>query len=743
MHAFWETVASNSLVVVVLAAGVALLGRFWKNPAALHLLWVLVLVKLVTLPIVTVPVPLPVTHATLAAEEPEASQGIGDGPVVEAFRDAPSTKAGALDQRVSQDGAAPASTIPSTDVAPSLAARQGPDWRAILAWTWGVGVALMAFARALRIDRFRRLLHAAQPASSTVLGIAEGIARRLGLRRIPEVAMLPVRLSPLVWSLGGRPRVLLPAALFERLDAEAQEALLAHELAHVRRKDHWVRLLELVITALFWWHPVVWWTCRQLRELEEQCCDSLVLGTVPHGARAYATALLDTLDFLSEQSVAVPLLATGANSSDSLARRIKMLKNHVPVVRLTVGRILVLLAAAAIPMVVAFAAEPPQTDAPPRPSDQQSAEKPAVQRRAINKLVKDFPEKTDLSTPESALAAFHRVCWSADPERVLALSPWKYSPRDVEEMKAKLAANKDVGAIMGDAYRNAEIIEVLTYRDGLAAVISKLKLPANLPEGGNRDPYRSRSFVRIDGAWKNFGESGLPTLEEARKDFDRKKDIVWENYVKVLDGIKKGKPVRLEAGDLSSSRPKRSASIAPGQPLGISVEKADLMGRIEWAMMHGMRNVTARKTIEWGEIEKDEEGNRTIRYKYFATIWDKDIYIMNQVFTFDAKGNILNMDDVERFPQKKVEKPVNVGTQEGMKELVEDFFSKNFRDITSRENIQWGEVTKAENGNSSIRYKYLAKIWDKDTKIMNQVFTFDPKGKFVSVKNVEGFPRNP
>ena len=152
--------------------------------------------------------------------------------------------------------------------------------------------------------------------------------------------------------------------------------------------------------------------------------------------------------------------------------------------------------------------------------------------------------------------------------------------------------------------------------------------------------------------------------------------------------------------------------------------------------------ITARKSIEWGDIQRDENGNRTIRYKFYATIWDKDVYIMNMVFTFDAKGNILDAEDVEGFPKKKVEKPVNVNTQEGMKELVKDFFSKNFRDVTSRETLEWGKVTKTENGNSSIRYKYLAKIWDKDTKIMNQVFTFDPKGEFVSVKNVDGFPQN-
>ena len=61
------------------------------------------------------------------------------------------------------------------------------------------------------------------------------------------------------------------------------------------------------------------------------------------------------------------------------------------------------------------------------------------------------------------------------------------------------------------------------------------------------------------------------------------------------------------------------------------------------------------------------------------------------------------------FPRKKVPKHVNVNTQEGMKELVEDFFTKNYRDITARERIEWGEVQKAANGNSSIRYKYRAR----------------------------------
>ncbi len=68
-----------------------------------------------------------------------------------------------------------------------------------------------------------------------------------------------------------------------------------------------------------------------------------------------------------------------------------------------------------------------------------------------------------------------------------------------------------------------------------------------------------------------------------------------------------------------------------------------------------------------------------------------------------------------------------------LRQCVEDFFAHNFRDVTSRQTLEWGRVETNANGNLSIRYKYRARIWDKDTVTNNQVFTFDPKGKFVCV----------
>jgi len=68
MNALWEIVLSNALLVVVLAAGVAVAGRFWKNPLGLHLLWLLVLLKFVTPPLMVIGLPLPLEPSTVVSD---------------------------------------------------------------------------------------------------------------------------------------------------------------------------------------------------------------------------------------------------------------------------------------------------------------------------------------------------------------------------------------------------------------------------------------------------------------------------------------------------------------------------------------------------------------------------------------------------------------------------------------------------------------------------------------------------
>jgi beta-lactamase regulating signal transducer with metallopeptidase domain len=175
----------------------------------------------------------------------------------------------------------------------------------------------------------------------------------------------------------------------------------------------------------------------------------------------------------------------------------------------------------------------------------------------------------------------------------------------------------------------------------------------------------------------------------------------------------------------------------------VNAAKAELMGRVEDFFMHNYRDVTARKTLEWSDVTKDEQGNLTIHYKYLATIWDREKMIIEDIFTFDSKGNFVSVQKAEGYPQKYLPESVDTSTQEGLKKLVEKFFSENFRDVTSRKTIEWGQREVKENGNVSIRYMYEATIWDKDKFIMNQVFTFNSKGDYVSYENVKGYPKEP
>jgi beta-lactamase regulating signal transducer with metallopeptidase domain len=195
---------------------------------------------------------------------------------------------------------------------------------ALLAVWLGGSVAWFALA-GCRLVRFHRLLRHGRPAPAALQERARALAAKLGPSRAPTVWLVPGTISPLLWALFGPGRLVVSEGLLARLDARQQEALLAHELAHLRRGDPRVRCLEFLVLGLYWWHPVAWWARRELREAEEQCCDAWVVWALPGTARAYATALVETVDFLAEARPALPPLASGLGHFSQLRRRLIMI----------------------------------------------------------------------------------------------------------------------------------------------------------------------------------------------------------------------------------------------------------------------------------------------------------------------------------------------------------------------------------------------------------------------------------
>lgn len=315
---------SNALAATFMALSVTCLSRpLARRPAVLHGLWLLVLLKLVTPPFYEVPIPWPASTSpparvsrpvTLAEVETVASVVVRDEP--------PDDPRDVAAVRLATD-AEPEASRPSPAPLPAAAASLRLYRWISSAWLAGSAAVLVLSIR--RIRRFQRLLADARGASWLEQEWVDEWGRRLGLRRAPELRWVPGRISPMVWCVGLRPLLLVPEELWKRLDAPQRSTLLAHELAHLRRGDHLVRLLELLVAALYWWHPLVWWMRGPLRDVEEQCCDAWVVWALPDAVRAYAETLLDTLEFLSQSGRAEPLLASGLGRAPHLRRRLTMI----------------------------------------------------------------------------------------------------------------------------------------------------------------------------------------------------------------------------------------------------------------------------------------------------------------------------------------------------------------------------------------------------------------------------------
>jgi uncharacterized protein (TIGR03435 family) len=177
----------------------------------------------------------------------------------------------------------------------------------VLLWSIGVSVLLLRlFGGWWRIHRLHRASRAASASAWT--GATARIAASLGLARRVHVVDSPHVDTPTVigWM---KPVILLPIAAFAGLSASQVEAILAHELAHIRRHDFLVNLLQTFAETLLFYHPAVWWLSARIRTEREHCCD-LVALSVCGDAVGYAEALVE-LESWRTVRAPLALAATG------------------------------------------------------------------------------------------------------------------------------------------------------------------------------------------------------------------------------------------------------------------------------------------------------------------------------------------------------------------------------------------------------------------------------------------------
>ena len=184
-------------------------------------------------------------------------------------------------------------------------------WIAII---WFVGAALLSIRLLLswfQVVRITRL--GLKPVDQDIQRLFDVLCERLGLRCV--VGVFESTLVAVPATVGWlKPVVLLPATAITGLTREQLVAVLAHELAHVRRYDYVVNLCQGVIETLLFYHPAIWLLSRYIRRERENCCDDVAIGLTGEPVD-YARALTQLAEFPP-----VPKLATAANGGELKAR---------------------------------------------------------------------------------------------------------------------------------------------------------------------------------------------------------------------------------------------------------------------------------------------------------------------------------------------------------------------------------------------------------------------------------------
>ncbi len=156
-----------------------------------------------------------------------------------------------------------------------------------------------------------------------VPALLRGIERTQGRLRPVDLVLSDTTVEPGVFGIV-KPILLWPRSLSAHLSDQQIEAILAHELAHVRYRDNLFAAVHMLVQAAFWFHPLVWWIGRRLVDERERACDEAVIraGSNP---RLYAESILKTCQF----SVQSPLVCVSGVTGSDLKKRIEqIMRSH-------------------------------------------------------------------------------------------------------------------------------------------------------------------------------------------------------------------------------------------------------------------------------------------------------------------------------------------------------------------------------------------------------------------------------
>src|SRR5688500_8425968 len=187
----------------------------------------------------------------------------------------------------------------------------------VLAWCLGVAVGVVRCVGGWLV--MRRLLARATPAAADVASRVMGLARAMGIHRRIAVMVSADIGGPFTtgWL---RPVIVMPLSMLSGLDPVHVNAIVAHELAHIRRWDYFVAIAQSVALTVLFHHPVTWWLDRRLRVEREYCCDDLAVAA-SRDPVGYVRALAE----LESVRLGLPSLALAATDGSLQDRATRLL----------------------------------------------------------------------------------------------------------------------------------------------------------------------------------------------------------------------------------------------------------------------------------------------------------------------------------------------------------------------------------------------------------------------------------
>lgn len=323
-------------------------------------------------------------------------------------------------------------------------------WLPSLLMGWMIGTALLGLRAAGGWFWLQHLRRQASPVVENgwterveVLALRAGIKRTVRLLQSARVRT-PMALGVL------RPVILVPLGFFAQVDALGAEAVLAHELAHLRRMDPLVNGLQCLLETLLFFHPAVHFISRRVRTERECCCDDEAV--LACGDAILYVETLSRLDALRSRPLSLVLSARGGN----LMERIKRLLAPTPVPRLAVPSLVLVLVALGATALLAQAPKKPSP--PPAPSAVTPPPAP---------LAAPAPPPPAPAAPVAPLAADP---WGDKGDR----APFQLSAESLHEAILKFAEARKLDAVIGSGIQDRRGVFIFRHSpwrealDGLA-----------------------------------------------------------------------------------------------------------------------------------------------------------------------------------------------------------------------------------------------------------------------------------